>query len=94
MCLCSCRSTSSRAKRLAKWIRGVEFYYAKVTSPATGSFLIKVTQSNDQGWPVIPTNKDQVLLYDANCIRVLNVKVGSSGDTVSITVNGYFFSTP
>jgi hypothetical protein len=69
---------------------GVFFYYNKVTAPASGGFVITVAESNNGAhWPIIPPQKDQLLLYDANCAKLSNVTVKSSGAKASLTVNGY-----
>ncbi|PYR96307.1 MAG: hypothetical protein DMG12_26600, partial [Acidobacteria bacterium] len=69
---------------------GVFFYYNKITAPASGPFVITVGESNNgTGWPMIPTQKDQFLLYDTNCAKVSNVSVPPSGGLTSLTVNGY-----
>jgi hypothetical protein len=71
---------------------GVFFYYSKVTAPASGPFVMTIGQSNDKSWPFISSNNDQIILYDANCVRVQNVTTSYNATTgiTSITVNGSY----
>jgi len=78
---------------------GVFFYYNKLTAPASGDFSIKVQESSTGSWPMIPTNKEQFILYNTNCVKVANVTVGSNDGQATLKVNGaytpgatYYFS--
>jgi len=66
---------------------GVFFYYVGITAPSS-NFAIKAGQSNSSGWPVIASQKDQVIVYANDCVRVPNTTVNfdANGDA-SINVN-------
>ena len=67
---------------------GVFFYYSEVTL-AGGSFTIDVTQSNDKGWPKMPTQVgDNIILWDSNCNKVQSLTAKFDPATGKATLSG------
>jgi hypothetical protein len=67
---------------------GVFFYYSEVTL-AGGTFTIDVSQSNDKGWPKLPTQVgDNIVLWDATCTKVQDLSAAYNPATGKATISG------
>jgi hypothetical protein len=82
---------TAKAKAISQVNPGVFFYYASVTAPASGTWIITNGQANDSTtplWKAVGTNNDQIILYTrSGCVRVQAVATTYSNGTVTITVN-------
>src|SRR5207244_12456666 len=67
---------------------GVFFYYYAFGTPVANSTSVTYSEVNTPlvagySWPDIPVQKDQILAYDSNCVRLKDVTVNS---TLTFTV--------
>ena len=75
---------------------GVFFYYYAFGTPVANSTSVTYSEVNTplvagNIWPDIPVQKDQILAYDSNCVRLKDVTVNSTS-TFTVGPNTRYIS--